>query len=92
MKYIAYCRKSTDEKNKNMQTELTNKATNEMKKSNEMADKYNKTWNNGVGKRGWIFNFVKVPTSKCPAENYDIPVIPNPFESLPEEVIDPPLS
>lgn len=87
-----YLEQAWDEKDKNVQTELSNKAIEETNRSNEMQDKYNETWENGVGKRGWMFNFVKVPTSKCPDENYDIPVIPNPFESLPEESIDFPSS
>lgn len=87
-----YLEQAWDEKDKNIQTELSNKAIEETNRSNEMQDKYNETWENGVGKRGWMFNFVKVPTSKCPDENYDIPVIPSPFESLPEESIELPLS
>lgn len=87
-----YIEQAWDEKDKNIQVELTNKVTSEVSRSNEMQDKYNKTWENGVGKRGWMFNFIKVPASKCPDENYDIPVIPNPFEPQPEEVIAPPLS
>lgn len=87
-----YLEQAWDEKDKNIQTELGNKATEETNRSNKMQDKYNEIWENGVGKRGWMFNFVKVPTSKCPDENYDIPVIPNLFEPLPEEIIDLPLS
>lgn len=87
-----YIEQAWDEKDKNIQVELTNKVTSEVSRSNEMQDKYNKTWENGVGKRSWMFNFIKVPASKCPDENYDIPVIPNPFEPLPEEIVEPPLS
>lgn len=87
-----YIEQAWDEKDKNIQDELTNKATSEVSRSNEMQDKYNATWESGAEKRGWMFNFVKVPASKCPDENYDIPFIPNPFEPLPEEIVEPPLS
>lgn len=67
------------EEDKNKQLELTNKVVEETAKSKDAGDKYNGVWNREKGRSDWIYRFVKVPLSKCPAENYNIPDIPNPF-------------
>lgn len=74
-----YLNQVFDEKDKDKQVALSNKVMEETNKSNEALDKYNAIWEREKGKKDWIFNFVKVPASKCPAKNSDFPTVPNPF-------------
>lgn len=64
---------------KDQQFELTNKVMEETAKSKEAEDKYNAVWEREKGNTEWRYYFVKVPPSKCPLENFNIPQVPNPF-------------
>ncbi len=61
------------------QVDLMNKIIEETSKSKAAGDRYNSAWERNKGKTDWRFNFVKVPESNCPAENFDIPNIDSPF-------------
>ncbi|MBI2314434.1 hypothetical protein HYU93_00015 [Candidatus Daviesbacteria bacterium] len=85
-----YLSQAFDEKDKVKQLELSNKVLEETNRSNDGQDKYNAVWEREKGKKDWIFNFVKIPDSKCPAENNNFPDVPNPF--LPPVIPNSPLS
>lgn len=61
------------------QIDLMNKIIEEGSKSKDAGDRYNSAWERNKGKTDWRFEFVKIPDSKCPAENFDIPNIDSPF-------------
>lgn len=74
--YLSQAFKETD---KEKQIELSNKVIEETIKSRDAGKKYNDQWDKYEGKTAWIYNFVKVPVSKCPPENNNIPILPDPF-------------
>lgn len=41
--------------------------------STRLDEAYNQLWEQNSGKKLWQFNFVHVPESVCPAENFDFP-------------------
>lgn len=61
------------------QLESSKKAIEETERSKEAGDKYKMVFEREKGSVDWHYYFVKVPPSKCPPENYNIPVPPNPF-------------
>lgn len=73
-----YMERAWDEKDQALQLDLSNKVIEETKKSNKATDKYNALWDSDL-KIHWMFYLIKTPPSKCPAENYNIPDVPNPF-------------
>ena len=88
-----YLNQAFNEEDPIKQKELSDKVLEETNKSSEAQDKYDAVWDREKGTFDWRFNFVRVPVSKCPPENNDIPVVPNPFAPpLPQPKIDSPLS
>ncbi len=67
------------ENDQTKQEELFRKVVDETAKSKDAGDKYNVAWERNKGRSDWQNNFIKVPQSKCPAENFNIPDVPNPF-------------
>ena len=78
-----YINEANFEKDKTKQLELSQKTVDEAKLRDSAESKYNAIWDDNKGKKDWIFTFVKVPPSKCPAENNNIPNTPNIFEPIP---------
>lgn len=74
-----YLSEAYTEKSQDKQYQLAKKVVEETAKSKEAGEKYDETWNKYSGQSNWIYFFVKVPQPKCPVENYDIPVLPDPF-------------
>lgn len=58
--------------NKSLSEELALKSMEKIKIRNDADKKYDEIWNN-PGKLDWRTRFIKVPTSKCPDENFNIP-------------------
>lgn len=58
--------------NKTLSEELGTKAVEQIKIRNAADKKYDEIWNN-PGKLDWRTRFIKVPTSKCPDGNFNIP-------------------
>lgn len=67
------------EEDKNKQLEFADKVIEETAKSKEAGDKYRGVWEREKGRSDWIYRIVKIPSAQCPAENYNIPEVPNPF-------------
>ncbi len=62
--------------NKSLSEELGVKAMEQIKIRNAADKKYDEKWNN-PGKLDWRTRFIKVPASKCPDENFNIPDVPD---------------
>lgn len=76
--------------NKSLSEELALKSVEKIKIRNEADKKYNAIWNN-PGKLDWRTRFIKVPPSKCPDKNFNIPDVEdflNP-KSLPVNINQP---
>lgn len=58
--------------NKSFSEELALKSMEKIKTRNELDKKYDAIWDN-PGKLDWRTRFIKVPASKCPDENFNIP-------------------
>lgn len=58
--------------NKSLSEELALKSVEKIKIRNDADKKYEEIWNN-PGKLDWRTRFIKVPPSKCPDENFNIP-------------------
>lgn len=80
--YLAsvYIDEAFDEKDPAKQLELSRLVIQESKTRDLNQEKYNEISNKNLGASDWIFKFVKIPTSHCPAKNDDIPNTPNLFE------------
>lgn len=68
-----YLTQSYKEVDKEKQKELSDKVISETAKSKESGDKYNELWDREGNNGSWVYRFIKVPISKCPSENYNIP-------------------
>lgn len=62
--------------NKSLAEEIAQKSVNKIKERNEADRKYDEIWDN-PGKLDWRTRFIKVPPSKCPDKNFDIPDVDN---------------
>ncbi len=82
-----YLLQDFEEIDKGKQADLGKKVLEETNRSNDEQDKYNAVWEREKGKSDWRFNFVKVPVSKCPAENNDFPEVPNPFAPPTKQIV-----
>lgn len=78
-----YINEANFENDKTKQLELSQKTVDEAKLRDSAESKYNAIWDDNKGKKDWIFWIVKVPPSKCPAENNNIPNTPNIFDPTP---------
>lgn len=58
--------------NKSLSEELAFKSMEKIKIRDDADKKYNDIWDN-PGKLDWRTRFIKVPASKCPDENFNIP-------------------
>lgn len=58
--------------NESLANEIAQKSTEKIKERNEADKKYDEIWDN-PGKLDWRTRFIKVPASKCPDENFNIP-------------------
>lgn len=58
--------------NKSLSEELALKSVKQIKIRNDADKKYDAIWDN-PGKLDWRTRFIKVPASKCPDENFNIP-------------------
>lgn len=58
--------------NKSLSEELALKSMGKIKIRNDAEKKYSDIWDN-PGKLDWRTRFIKVPASKCPDENFNIP-------------------
>lgn len=58
--------------NKSLSEELALKSMEKIKIRNDLDKKYSDIWDN-PGKLDWRTRFIKVPASKCPDENFNIP-------------------
>lgn len=58
--------------NKSLSEELALKSMEKIKIRNDLDKKYSEIWDN-PGKLDWRTRFIKVPASKCPDENFNIP-------------------
>lgn len=72
---IRYLVQAFNETNPKKQVELSNKSTEETNKSKVAGDKFETLWATKNG-GGWIYTFVKIPASQCPAENSNMPNMP----------------
>jgi uncharacterized protein YaaR (DUF327 family) len=74
-----YTSKSFSATNQEEQIDLMNQIVEETAKSKVAGDRYNEAWERNKGKTTWQYNFVKVPQSNCPADNFIIPDTDNPL-------------
>jgi len=80
---LLYINEAFYEKDKTKQLQLSQQTEDEAKLRDSAESKYNAVWDDNKGKKDWRFWIVKVPPSKCPAKNNDIPNTPNLFEPTP---------
>lgn len=76
--------------NKSLSEELALKSMEKIKTRNDLDKKYSDIWDN-PGKLDWRTRFIKVPASKCPDENFNIPDVEdflNP-KSVPSNIYQP---
>lgn len=78
-----YINEAYYEKDKSKQLVLSQKTVEEAKYRDSAASNYNAIWNENRGKTDWRFWIVKIPPSKCPTKNYDIPSSPNLYQPTP---------
>ncbi|MBU1031956.1 hypothetical protein KKE03_03485 [Patescibacteria group bacterium] len=74
-----YISQGFEEADQEKRLELSNKIVEETARSREAGDKYNELLKKYGGKMTWVYYFVKVPSSQCPPENNNIPIVPNLF-------------
>ena len=67
------------EQDPDKQQELSNKVMEAVTRNKEAEDKYSSVCEREKGRSDWIYRFVKVPSAKCPEENYNFPELPDLF-------------